>query len=93
MLPVGPIGYGNSPYSAESAFAGSPLLVTFNTTGQRWGNPLYRWKRMKRQKYRWWIDRLKITLSRFDLVRLDHFIGFQRYWATRTYDRAPETLP
>jgi 4-alpha-glucanotransferase len=52
----------------------------FSTTGQRWGNPLYRWPRLRRTGYRWWLDRLATTLARFDAVRLDHFIGFQRYW-------------
>ena len=52
----------------------------FSATGQRWGNPLYRWRRMKASGYRWWIDRLRATLRRFDAVRLDHFIGFVRYW-------------
>src|SRR5690606_12177686 len=49
-------------------------------TGQRWGNPLYRWDRLKRQGFGWWIERFRKTLERFDAVRLDHFIGFQRYW-------------
>lgn len=52
----------------------------FSASGQRWGNPLYRWKRMKRTGYRWWADRLRATLDRFDAVRIDHFIGFHRYW-------------
>ncbi|HEY0252305.1 MAG TPA: 4-alpha-glucanotransferase, partial [Kofleriaceae bacterium] len=52
----------------------------FSKTGQRWGTPLYRWKRMKRAGYAWWIDRIALLLERFDAVRLDHFIGFSRYW-------------
>jgi 4-alpha-glucanotransferase len=52
----------------------------FSATGQRWGNPLYRWRRMKRDGYAWWTDRLRIMLHRFDAIRIDHFIGFQRYW-------------
>ncbi|HLL21909.1 MAG TPA: 4-alpha-glucanotransferase [Kofleriaceae bacterium] len=52
----------------------------FSETGQRWGNPHYRWKRMAKSGYRWWIDRFRTLLERFDLVRLDHFIGFVRYW-------------
>ncbi len=65
---------------------GEPTVVAgvppdyFSATGQRWGNPLYRWRRMKQNGYRWWIDRLRATLQRFDAVRLDHFIGFARYW-------------
>ncbi|MET0385205.1 MAG: 4-alpha-glucanotransferase [Polyangiales bacterium] len=52
----------------------------FSTTGQRWGNPLYDWRRMHAQHYAFWVDRMRSELSRFDVVRLDHFIGFERYW-------------
>ncbi len=52
----------------------------FSKTGQRWGNPLYRWRRLKRTGYAWWVERMKVTLGRFDAIRLDHFIGFHRYW-------------
>lgn len=52
----------------------------FSEDGQLWGNPLYRWNVLKRQNYAWWIARLEHTLSRFDAVRLDHFIAFYRYW-------------
>jgi 4-alpha-glucanotransferase len=52
----------------------------FSATGQRWGNPLYRWSHLRRTGYAWWIDRLRMALRRFDAVRLDHFIGFVRYW-------------
>ena len=66
--------------------AGQPTVVAgvppdyFSRTGQRWGNPLYRWDALKETGYAWWIDRLRSTLARFDAVRLDHFIGFERYW-------------
>ena len=69
------------------ARSGEPTLVAgvppdyFSETGQRWGNPLYRWDRMRRTGYAWWIQRFRATLSAFDAVRLDHFIGFTRYWA------------
>lgn len=52
----------------------------FSETGQRWGNPLYRWKAMARDRYGWWVDRFASLVRRFDVVRLDHFIGFVRYW-------------
>lgn len=55
----------------------------FSATGQRWGNPLYRWRVLERTGYRWWIDRFKMAFRRFDAVRLDHFIGFVRYWRIR----------
>jgi 4-alpha-glucanotransferase len=65
---------------------GEPTVVAgvppdyFSATGQRWGNPLYRWGRMQRTGYDWWIRRFRATLRRFDAVRLDHFIGFKRSW-------------
>jgi 4-alpha-glucanotransferase len=52
----------------------------FSETGQRWGTPLYRWKALAREDYRFWIERFRTLLGRFDVVRLDHFIGFARYW-------------
>jgi 4-alpha-glucanotransferase len=52
----------------------------FSADGQRWGNPLYDWQRMRERGYEWWIERLRGSLSRFDALRLDHFIGFHRYW-------------
>jgi 4-alpha-glucanotransferase len=52
----------------------------FSETGQLWGNPLYRWNVMARQKYVWWIDRFRATFTQVDIIRLDHFIGFTRYW-------------
>ncbi len=52
----------------------------FSATGQLWGNPLYRWDRMRQTGYRWWIDRLRSALARHDLVRIDHFRGFAAYW-------------
>jgi 4-alpha-glucanotransferase len=53
----------------------------FSETGQRWGNPIYRWDRMAERGYRWWMRRLKRTLSRVDLLRIDHFRGFEAYWS------------
>ncbi len=67
--------------------AGEPTLVAgvppdyFSATGQRWGNPLYRWAEMRATGYAWWIARFRATLALFDAVRLDHFIGYTRYWA------------
>ncbi|MDD2498912.1 MAG: 4-alpha-glucanotransferase, partial [Desulfitobacteriaceae bacterium] len=53
----------------------------FSETGQLWGNPLYRWDRMKEDDYLWWRERIKHDLKFFDIVRLDHFRGFEAYWA------------
>ncbi|MGH7328967.1 MAG: 4-alpha-glucanotransferase, partial [Polyangiaceae bacterium] len=65
---------------------GNPTAISgvppdyFSRAGQRWGNPLYRWKRMKKSGYPWWVARLRTMLRRFDRIRIDHFIGFHRYW-------------
>lgn len=53
----------------------------FSETGQLWGNPLYRWDLMKETGYRWWIERIRQTFATVDIVRLDHFRGFEKYWA------------
>ena len=52
----------------------------FSATGQRWGNPLYRWRYLEQHGFQWWIDRVKRQLELYDLLRLDHFRGFQAYW-------------
>ncbi len=65
---------------------GRPTVVAgvppdyFSTTGQLWGNPLYRWQVMREDHYGWWMARLEAILSKVDLVRLDHFRGFAGYW-------------
>jgi len=66
---------------------GAPALVAgvppdyFSQTGQLWGNPIYRWDVMKESGYLWWIERLRHALSTVDILRLDHFRGFEKYWA------------
>lgn len=52
----------------------------FSATGQLWGNPLYRWDVMAEDGYQWWVNRLRHSLTLFDLIRLDHFRGFEAYW-------------
>jgi 4-alpha-glucanotransferase len=65
---------------------GNPLKVSgvppdyFSATGQLWGNPLYRWDKLEASDYLWWIERLRASLNMFDMVRLDHFRGFEAYW-------------
>ena len=53
----------------------------FCEDGQLWGNPLYNWKEMKKDGYRWWKDRIKHMTALFDGVRIDHFRGVESYWA------------
>ena len=63
-----------------TAVAGVPPDA-FTADGQLWGNPLYRWNVMKKNGYTWWINRLAAAQSRYDMVRFDHFRGFEAYWS------------
>jgi 4-alpha-glucanotransferase len=53
----------------------------FSETGQLWGNPIYDWDLMEKSAYKWWIDRIKCIYALFDVVRIDHFRGFESYWS------------
>jgi 4-alpha-glucanotransferase len=53
----------------------------FSATGQLWGNPIYKWDSMRVDRYSWWISRIKKTLQLVDVIRLDHFRGFESFWA------------
>ena len=53
----------------------------FSPTGQRWGNPLYRWDVVEQRGFDWWIARIRRAAQHFDIIRLDHFRGFEAYWA------------
>lgn len=65
---------------------GAPTVVAgvppdyFSETGQRWGNPLYRWDALRETRYRWWVSRIRAALRFADVVRMDHFRGFAAYW-------------
>jgi 4-alpha-glucanotransferase len=65
---------------------GQPTVVAgvppdaFSETGQRWGNPLYRWDALEQADYGWWIERFRAALDTFDVIRIDHFRGFAGYW-------------
>lgn len=65
---------------------GQPIAVAgvppdyFSATGQLWGNPIYRWDRLAETGYQWWIERLRAAFTQVDLLRLDHFRGFEAYW-------------
>ncbi len=65
---------------------GQPTVVAgvppdyFSATGQRWGNPLYRWDEMRRRDFAWWTRRMRAALAQVDIVRIDHFRGFAAYW-------------
>ncbi|MDP2137008.1 MAG: 4-alpha-glucanotransferase [Candidatus Didemnitutus sp.] len=65
---------------------GQPLAVAgvppdyFSALGQLWGNPLYDWEHLSGTGYAWWIDRLRAAFELYDIIRLDHFRGFNTYW-------------
>lgn len=66
---------------------GYPLAVAgvppdyFSETGQLWGNPLYDWEAHEKDNFGWWIGRIKQQLKLFDILRIDHFRGFEAFWA------------
>ena len=82
-----------------TAVAGVPPDY-FSATGQLWGNPLYDWEKMGHQKYAWWIERFQSMFELFDIIRVDHFRGFEAAWqvpagektaANGTWVKAPGT--
>jgi 4-alpha-glucanotransferase len=70
----------------------SPIRVAgvppdyFSATGQRWGNPIYKWEMLKNRGFDWWVDRMRRTHVLYDIIRLDHFRGFEAYWAIPAED-------
>jgi 4-alpha-glucanotransferase len=71
---------------------GAPTVVAgvppdyFSVTGQRWGNPIYKWDTLRETGYRWWIDRVRLNLRLADVIRLDHFRGFAAYWEVPAHE-------
>ena len=65
---------------------GTPLKVAgvppdyFSATGQLWGNPIYNWPLLEKTGFRWWIDRFRSAMRLYDIMRIDHFRGFEAYW-------------
>jgi 4-alpha-glucanotransferase len=78
-----------NPDLSPEVVAGVPPDA-FSETGQRWGNPLYDWDALKARGYDWWIDRMKWTVESCDLVRLDHFRGFEACWEIPAEDPTAE---
>ena len=77
---------GVHPFLFKLNSDGQPTVVAgvppdyFSPTGQLWGNPLYKWEAHQEQNYGWWLKRLSLLLSLVDLVRIDHFRGFESAW-------------
>ena len=70
----------------------SPIRVAgvppdyFSETGQRWGNPLYKWAALEANGFAWWVERIRRSQFLYDLIRLDHFRGFEAFWAIPAED-------
>ena len=75
-----PVLFQLDPARRPRMVAGCPP-DSFSADGQLWGNPLYDWERMAAEGYRWWIQRLRAAGRMYDVIRLDHFRGFESYWA------------
>ena len=69
-----------------TAIAGCPPDA-FSEDGQLWGNPLYNWNLMKRRKFDWWVRRMAAASKLYDVIRLDHFRGFEAYWSVPYGDK------
>jgi 4-alpha-glucanotransferase len=75
-----------NPHYFQLDAAGNPTVVAgvppdyFSATGQLWGNPIYDWNVVEADGFRWWMERFRAVLQMVDLVRLDHFRGFEAYW-------------
>lgn len=67
--------------SGESRTVGGVPPDYFSRDGQRWGTPTYRWDKLKATSYKWWVDRFRAATEMMDLLRLDHFRGFQAFWS------------
>jgi 4-alpha-glucanotransferase len=75
-----PKNFQLDPETLEPLYIAGVPPDYFSATGQLWGNPVYDWDALKQTNYKWWIDRFKATLAYADLVRIDHFRGFEAYW-------------
>ncbi len=88
------VDHNSSDVWAHSEFfevdeRGNRLLVAgvppdyFSETGQLWGNPLYKWKALKKDGYTWWLERFEQMMLMTDAIRVDHFRGFDAYWEVK----------
>lgn len=68
------------PNTFEPAFIAGVPPDYFSATGQLWGNPVYNWEQAQKTNFAWWIKRFQVTLQYVDIVRVDHFRGFEAYW-------------
>ena len=69
------------PETGEAALMAGVPPDYFSETGQLWGNPVYNWEELEKTDFKWWIRRVEAILEYVDIIRIDHFRGFQAYWA------------
>ena len=92
-VPLDSVDVWSSPEMFQLEGNGRPTAVagcppdSFTADGQLWGNPLYDWEKMKKTGFAWWIRRLTAAAGMYDVVRLDHFRGFESYWAVPAGDK------
>jgi 4-alpha-glucanotransferase len=79
--------WAHPEYFCLEADTGLPALMAgvppdyFSPTGQLWGNPIYDWERLEQEEFSWWVERFRLLFECVDLIRIDHFRGFESYWA------------
>jgi 4-alpha-glucanotransferase len=71
------------PETGEPALMAGVPPDYFSETGQLWGNPVYNWEHLQKTDFRWWIQRFRSMLDSVDQIRIDHFRGFEAYWAVK----------
>lgn len=82
-----------NPHLFHLDHTGNPTVVAgvppdyFSETGQRWGNPIYRWDKMQETGFAWWTERVRRILEMVDVVRLDHFRAFEAYWSVPAHEQ------
>ena len=92
-VPLDSADVWSNPHLFQLDSSGKPKAVagcppdSFTADGQLWGNPLYDWDKMKETNFAWWIRRLAAAARMYDVVRLDHFRGFESYWAVPAGDK------
>lgn len=71
----------NEETGETALMAGVPPDYFAPETGQLWGNPVYNWEKLKEEKFKWWVQRFRAMLTYVNMIRIDHFRGFEAFWA------------
>jgi len=85
-----PDNFALDPETGEAALMAGVPPDYFSETGQLWGNPVYNWEKLEQTGFQWWIERIKKNLSLVDLVRIDHFRGFESFWVVPQGEKTAE---